>query len=125
MKSLSRAANTENTTVSRKWSTNGQCRKYGKVWHGMDGNCLASESTCDTCNKVGLWSRVCKNRKTVSKVTEQSEQLVSCFLGVMSKADGSSEQWTVELLVGSFKINRGDVNIIGEETYHTLIPKRL
>ncbi|KAK0156179.1 hypothetical protein N1851_000550 [Merluccius polli] len=49
--------------------------------------------------------------------------------GAVSKAaDGSSKQWAVNLLVGStpveFKINTGaDVNIIREETYHSLRPK--
>ena len=64
----------------------------------------------------------------MSEVTEQTEQQ-SHFLGAVSKADGSPEQWAVELLVGStpvdFKIDTGaDVNVICEETYHSLMPKR-
>ncbi|KAK0134017.1 hypothetical protein N1851_030423 [Merluccius polli] len=86
---------------------NGKCGKCGKVRHSKDENCPARETTC---NKVGHWSRVCRNnKKAVSEVTEQ-QQLY--FLGAVSKAaDGSSEQWTVNLLVGStpveFKIDTG------------------
>lgn len=111
----------------------GKCGKCGKERHSKDGNCPARESTCNTCNKVGHWSRVCRNKKAVSEVTEQQqsypEQQQSYFLGAVSKAaDGSSEQWAVKLLVGStpveFKIDTGaDVNIIREETYHSLRPK--
>lgn len=56
------------------------------------------------------------------------QQQPSYFLGAVSKAkDDSSEQWAVKLLVGSisveFKIDTGaDVNIIREETYHSLRP---
>ncbi|KAK0145431.1 hypothetical protein N1851_015677 [Merluccius polli] len=109
------------------------CGKCGKERHSQEENCPARESTCNTCNKVGHWSRVCRNKKAVSEVTEQqqsySEQQRSYFLGAVSKAaDGSSEQWAVKLLVGStpveFKIDTGaDVNIIREETYHSLRPK--
>ncbi|KAK0146758.1 hypothetical protein N1851_013875 [Merluccius polli] len=97
------------------------CGKCGKERHSQEENCPARESTCNTCNKA------------VSEVTEQqqsySEQQRSYFLGAVSKAaDGSSEQWAVKLLVGStpveFKIDTGaDVNIIREETYHSLRPK--
>ena len=106
---------------------NGECGKCGKVRHSGDENCPARETTCNTCNKVGHWSRVCRNnKKAVSEVTEQQQ---SYFLGAVSKAaDGSSEQWAVNLLIGStpveFKIDTGaDVNIIREETYHSLRPK--
>lgn len=86
-----------------------------------------SKNTCNTCNKVGHRSRVCRNRKAVSEVTEQKEQLHPYFLGAVNKTDGSSAQWAIELLVGStpveFKINTGaDVSVIQEETYHSLIP---
>lgn len=58
----------------------------------------------------------------MSEVTELAEQQ-PYFLGAVRKADGSPEQWAVELLVG-FKIDAGaDVTIIREETYHSLVPK--
>lgn len=79
-----------------------------KVRHNKDENCW-HESTCNTCNKIGQWSRVCRNRRAVSEVTEQQQ---SYFLGAVNKAaDGSSEKWAVKLLVGStlveFKIDTG------------------
>ena len=88
----------------------------------------SKDENCNTCNKVGHSSIVCRTRKTVSEVTEQTERQQSYFLGV-SKAGGSPEQLAVEWLVGStlvdFKIDTGaDVSIIREETYHSLIPKR-
>lgn len=88
---------------------NGKCGKCGKERHSKEENCPARESTCNTCNKVGHWSRVCRTKKAVSEVTEQQQ---SYFLGAVSKAaDGSSEQWAVKLLVGStpveFKIDTG------------------
>lgn len=113
-----------------KGGNKGQCGLCGKAWHSKDENCPARKSTCNTCNKVGHWSRVCRSRQAVSEVTEQTEQQQQLyFLGAVSKAGGSPEQWAVELLLGStpvdFKIDTGaDVNVICEETYHSLIPKR-
>lgn len=107
-----------------KGENKGQCGMCGKGWHSKNENCPARKSKCNVCNKVGHWSRVCRNRKAVSEVTEQ---LHSSFLGPVNKTDGSSEQWDSELLVGStlveFKIDTGaDVSVI-RETYHSLIPK--
>ncbi|KAK9519969.1 hypothetical protein VZT92_022659 [Zoarces viviparus] len=112
-----------------KGGNKGQCGQCGKAWHSKDENCPARKSTCNTCNKVGHWSRVCRSRKAVSEVTEQTEQQQPYFLGAVNKSGGSPEQWAVDLLVGStpvdFKIDTGaDVNIIREETYHSLIPKK-
>lgn len=81
------------------------------------------QSACNACHKIGHWSRVCRNKKA-----EQTEKQLLYFLGAVSKAGGSSKQWSVELLVGStlveFKINTGaDVSIISEHTYHSLISK--
>uniref|UniRef100_A0A3B1ITQ0 Gypsy retrotransposon integrase-like protein 1 n=1 Tax=Astyanax mexicanus TaxID=7994 RepID=A0A3B1ITQ0_ASTMX len=110
-----------------KGGKDGLCGKCGRERHSKDENCPARKSKCNACSKIGHWARVCRNRKAVSEVTEQAEQ--SYFLGAVSKAEGSSEQWTVKLLVGStpvdFKIDTGaDVSIISEETYHSLFPKR-
>lgn len=47
----------------------------------------------------------------MSEVTEQTEQQLPYFLGTVSKADGSSEQWSLQVMVGStpveFKIDMG------------------
>ncbi len=64
----------------------------------------------------------------MTEVTEQPEQQQPYFLGAVSKADGSSEQWAVKLMVGStpveFKVDTGaDVSVIRENTYHSLTPK--
>lgn len=65
-----------------KGENNGQCGKCEKVWHSKGENCPATKSKCNTCNKVGHCWGVCRNRKAVSKVTEQTEQLHSDWLGV-------------------------------------------
>lgn len=49
------------------------------------------------------------------------------FSVVVNKADGSSEQWYVKMLVGSIPVEfktetDADVNVICEQTYHSLIP---
>lgn len=87
-----------------------------------------SKRSCNACHKVGHWGRVCRSKKIVSEVTERTEQQLPYFLGAVFKADGSSEQWSVQLLVGStpveFKIDTGaDVSVINEHTYHSPIPK--
>lgn len=48
----------------------GKCGKCGKMRHSREENCPAWESTCNSCNKVGHWSRVCKSKRAVSEVTE-------------------------------------------------------
>ncbi|XP_063063818.1 uncharacterized protein K02A2.6-like [Engraulis encrasicolus] len=110
----------------------GKCGKCGKMRHSREENCPARDSTCNSCNKVGHWSRVCKSRRVVSEVAEQQQSRQhqpTYYLGAVSRAaEGSPEQWIVKLRVGStpveFKIDTGaDVNVICEETYHSLRPK--
>lgn len=62
----------------------------------------------------------------MNEVTEQADQ-PSYFLGSVCTADETSKQWTVQVHVDStpveFKIHTGaDVNIINEDTFHTLEP---
>lgn len=52
----------------RQW---GQC---GKVRHKRGESCPAKTSKCRTYNKVGHWSKMCRSRKAVSEVREQTEE---------------------------------------------------
>lgn len=75
-----------------KGEKNIHCGKFGKVRYRQDENCPARKSTCNTCNKVRHWSRMCRSKKAVSEVTEQADKLQSYLLGALTKADGSAKQ---------------------------------
>ena len=48
--------------------------------------------------KTGHWERMC-HTKSVSEVTENYQ--ASYFLGSVSNADKSNDQWTVQILIGA------------------------
>lgn len=111
-----------------KWQ--GQCGQCGKKRHNENETCPAKKSTCNKCAKVGHWGSVCRTKKSVREVVAEPpepQQSQPYFLGAVSKAEPTTEQWDVELLVGStpvnFKIDTGaDVTVISEVTYHSLTP---
>lgn len=66
--------------------------------------------------------------KTVREGTENVDQ-TSYFLGSVTNADQSDDQWTVLFLIGAtpvkFKMDTGaDASVMCEETFDSLIPER-
>ncbi|KAF7222047.1 putative LOC107383513-like protein [Nothobranchius furzeri] len=100
-----------------------QCGRCGKPGRDAEEMCPARGSTCNSCQKVCHWRKMCRTKKVVREVvTELADQPQSYFLGAVNKMAGENEHWFIKLLIGltplEFKIDTGaDVKIISEEAY--------
>lgn len=98
MKSLTSAAiNTRAAKVSPNEGIKGNMEGLAKHKTATMKNAQLKSLHAMHAIKSDIWAesaeaRLCK--KVVSKVTEQTEQQLSYFLGAVSKTDGSLEQWS-------------------------------
>ena len=105
-----------------------KCGKCGKLKHTDPARCPAMNSTCNRCKKVGHWENKCYS-KLVREVTEETVSQRPYYLGAVTNTNRNDELWTIKLTIGAapvkFKIDTGaDANIMGEETFNKLTPKK-
>lgn len=120
------------SNTSRKWgAAERKCGKCGKSQHRGEEKCPAAKAACHNCHKMGHWARVCRSGRSVNAVTESEKcEQTSYFLGSVCIPDKTSDSWTVKLKVDAvpaeFRIDTGaDVNVMNEDTFHSLAQKVL
>ena len=86
------------TGKPRSGNSSGACSRCGRPQHGEGQNCPAQSSNCHRCSMQGHWSKMCKQKKDVKKISGQEED--SLFLGKIHTVKKTCEPWMYEVQVG-------------------------
>lgn len=101
------------------------CGKCG-FEHQVNGRCPAAKAKCHGCSKIGHYSKMCRNKHSVSIVTEncKSEQS-SYFIGSVSDSNNPSSKWNILASINNKYVTLGidtgaDANVMSLNDFKLL-----
>ena len=100
-----------------------KCSRCGYAWHKKFSDCPAKNEECNSCHQKGHFWRMCRVKKTVRHVQEDSDE-DHVFLGSVTEIN-AVDDWHTDLKVDDksvkFRIDTGaDVSVIPDSYFKRL-----